>query len=124
MKFIPAGGERTTANLPPLVGRMLADENAYAKTMLEPLTGLREELTAAMLARASEEAGAPALERDGWLYTSARPAGALHPVHRRSRKGVAPELLVDDAERARGTSYFRSTGHQPSPDHRYFAWAE
>src|SRR3546814_13539966 len=34
------------------------------------------------------------------------------------------DLLVDESARAEGQPYFRSTDHQPSPDHRWFAWAE
>ena len=124
MKFIPAGSERTRDNLPELVGTMLKAENDYADAILAPLADERAKLLDAMLARASSDIAAPALEKDGWDYGSARPAGATHAVYTRSRKGGKPEQLVDEAERAKGQPYFRSTGHQPSPDHRYFAWAE
>lgn len=124
MKFIPAGGERTRDNLPEAVGAMLKAENDYADAILAPLADERARLLDAMLARSSGDVAAPALERDGWNYESARPAGAAHAVYTRQRKGAKPERLVDEAERAAGQPYFRSTGHQPSPDHRYFAWAE
>lgn len=124
MKFIPAGGERTRDNLPEAVGAMLKAENDYADAILAPLADERARLLDAMLARSSSDVAAPALERDGWNYESARPAGAAHAVYTRHRKGAKPERLVDEAERAAGQRYFRSTGHQPSPDHRYFAWAE
>ncbi|HEV2598070.1 S9 family peptidase [Sphingopyxis sp.] len=124
MKFIPAGGERTRDNLPEAVGAMLKAENDYADAILGPLADERARLLDAMLARSSGDVAAPALERDGWNYESARPAGAAHAVYTRQRKGAKPERLVDEAERAAGQPYFRSTGHQPSPDHRYFAWAE
>lgn len=124
MKFIPASGERTRDNLPAAVGTMLNAENAYADAMFAPLAEERAKLLDAMLARASGDMAAPALERDGWDYGSARPAGAAHAIYTRSRKGEKPEQLVDEAERAKGQPYFRSTAHQPSPDHRYFAWAE
>ena len=124
MKFIPATGERTRDNLPDAVGAMLKAENDYADAILAPLAGERAKLLDAMLARASGDVAAPALEKDGWDYGSARPAGAAHVVYTRSRKGEKPEQLIDEAARAKGQPYFRSTGHQPSPDHRYFAWAE
>ncbi|WP_447753042.1 S9 family peptidase [Sphingopyxis fribergensis] len=124
MKFIPVDGERTRGNLPEAVGTMLKAENAYADAMLAPLADERARLRDAMLARASGDMAAPALEKDGWDYGSARPAGAAHAIYTRSRKGGKPEQLVDEAARAKGQPYFRSTGHQPSPDHRYFAWAE
>ncbi|MBY8826342.1 S9 family peptidase [Sphingomonas colocasiae] len=124
MKFVPATGERTRDNLPAPVARMLADENAYAEAMLKPLDTLRAELLEAMLARGGAETAAPAIERDGWSYWSAVPPGALHPVHYRRAGDGEPQILVDDAARAKGQPYFRSTGHQPSPDQRWFAWAE
>jgi oligopeptidase B len=124
MKFIPANGERSRDNLPEAVGTMLKAENDYADAILAPLADERAKLLDAMLARASGEVAAPALEKDGWDYGSARPAGAAHAIYTRSRKGGKPEQLVDEAARAKGQPYFRSTGHQPSPDHRYFAWAE
>ena len=124
MKFIPADGERTRDNLPERVGTMLTAENAYADAILEPLASERARLLDAMLSRAAGDMAAPALEKDGWEYGSAMPAGTAHAVYTRARKGAKPELLVDEAARAKGQPYFRSTGHQPSPDHRYFAWAE
>lgn len=124
MKFIPAKGERTRTNLPQAVGQMLADENAYAAAILKPLDAARAELVEAMLARTSGETAAPAQESDGWAYSSTMPPGATHPVFTRSLHGETPQVLVNETARAKGHAYYRSTGHQPSPDHRYFAWAE
>ncbi len=124
MKFIPATGERTRDNLPEAVGAMLKAENDYTDAILAPLAGERAKLLDAMLARASGDTAAPALEKDGWDYGSARPAGAARAIYTRKRKAGKSEQLVDEAARAKGQPYFRSTGHQPSPDHRYFAWAE
>src|SRR3546814_9093766 len=103
---------------------MLADENAYADAMLKPTAAEQAELLRAMLARGSDAAAAPALEKDGWTYSSAIPPGATHARYTRRRDGREPELLVDESARAEGQPYFRRTDHQPSPDHRWFAWAE
>ncbi|HKX89960.1 MAG TPA: prolyl oligopeptidase family serine peptidase [Sphingopyxis sp.] len=124
MKFVPASGERNRANLPAPVAKMLADENAYADAMLKPTGAMQAELLRAMLARSTGADTAPALEKDGWIYSSAIPDGETHPRYSRQGKGDKPELLVDEGARAKGQPYFRSTDHQPSPDHRYFAWAE
>ncbi|NIJ38272.1 oligopeptidase B [Sphingopyxis panaciterrae] len=123
MKFVPEQGERTRDNIPKPVAKMLADENAYAEAMLKPTRALQDELVRAMLARGAGDVAAPAIEKDGWAYSSAIPAGATHARYIRERDGKS-ELLVDEAARAKGQPYFRSTGHQPSPDHRWFAWAE
>lgn len=124
MKFIPPVGERSRINLPAPVAKMLTDENAYAETMLKPLRPAQREFVEAMLARASGAIAAPALARDGWAYSSATPTGGTHPVYGRRRGDTEFETLVDENIRASGQPYFRSTGHQPSPDHRWFAWAE
>ena len=123
MKFVPAGGERTKTNLPDAVGAMLAAENAYADAMLQPLRPMQDAYLGAMLARMTSEIAAPTLQQDGWSYSSAIPPGATLPTYSRVKSGK-PEILVDEAVRAKGQPYFRSTEHQPSPDHRYFAWAE
>ncbi len=124
MKFIPAGGERNRTNLPAPVAKMLADENTYADAVLEPTKAVQAELVRAMLARSSGAIAAPALERDGWTYSSAIPEGEAHARYSRRKGGAKTGLLVDENARAKDQPYFRSTGHQPSPDHRYFAWAE
>ena len=85
MKFIPASGERDRTNLPPAVAKMLADENAYADAVLKPTEGEQAELLRAMLARGSDAAAAPALEKDGWTYSSAIPPGATHARYTRRR---------------------------------------
>jgi oligopeptidase B len=124
MKFIPAKGERTRSNLPKPVAAMLAAESGYAEAMLEPLADLRAELAAAMLARSAGAIAALPFERDGWTYSSAIPPGAVHAVYSRRKGDGAEEMLLDEATRAAGLPYFRSTGHQPSPNHRWFVWAE
>ena len=124
MKFVPEAGERNRTNLPAPVAKMLADENAYAEAVLKPVRAAQDELVAAMLARSSGAVAAPALEKDGWAYAADMPAGATHPVYTRRKGEAAPEILVDESARAAGQPYFRSTGHQPSPDHRWYAWAE
>lgn len=124
MKFVPATGERTRDNLPKPVGAMLAAENAYAEAVLKPLDALRAELLDAMLARSAGEMAAPPIESDGWAYSSRIAPGAVHAVYTRRRTTGPAETLVDEGLRAEGQPYFRSTGHQPSPDHRWFVWAE
>jgi oligopeptidase B len=117
-------GERTRTNLPKAVATMLTGENAYADAVLKPLDGMRAELLEAMLARSTVDVAAPPVERDGWIYSSRIAAATVHAVYSRSRVGSTPEILVDEAERAAGQPYFRSTGHQPSLDHRWYVWAE
>jgi len=124
MKFLPAKGERTRTNLAAPVAKMLGDENAYAEAVLKPVRAEQDALVAAMLARSAGAVAAPAVVRGGWAYSSALPEGAVHAVYSRQKPGGPVETLVDEATRAAGQPYYRSTGHQPSPDQRWFAWAE
>lgn len=124
MRFKPEDGERTRTNLPTAVAKLLADENAYAQAMLAPLAATRERLVDAMLARTAGAVASPPIERGDWAYSSAIPAGTTHPVYSRRRAGGAAEVLLDENARAEGEAYYRTTGHQPSPDQRWFAWAE
>jgi oligopeptidase B len=124
MKFLPAEGERTRTNLPAPVAKMLGDENEYAEAVLKPVRAEQDALVAAMLARSAGAVAAPAVVRGGWAYSSALPEGAVHAVYSRQKGDGAVETLVDEAVRAEGQPYYRSTGHQPSPDQRWFAWAE
>lgn len=124
MKFVPDTGVRTEDNLPAPVAKHLAAENAYAHAMLAPLRSEQEDLLERMLARAAGGVAPPPLLQDGWEYSTVRRPGSVHPVHVRSKPDEPAETLVDDAGRAAGHAYYRSTDHQPSPDHRYFAWAE
>lgn len=124
MKFIPASGTRDVANLPDIVREELLAENEYATKILAPLQAERDRLLEQMLARASDGVATPPITYDGWEYFTGVPPGSVHPLHSRRKPGGETEVLVDDALRAKGHAYYRSTDHQPSPDHRYFAWAE
>jgi len=124
MKFVPKSGVRSEDNLPDAIARHLAAENRYAEAILAPLHHEREALLRLMLTRASSGVEPPPLLQDGWEYTTAIPPGGVHPIHVRRKASKPPEVLVDDADRAAGQAYYRSTDHQPSPDHSFFAWAE
>jgi oligopeptidase B len=124
MKFIPEDGARSLENLPAKLANHLAQEAAYARVMLDPLEPRRDAFLSAMLARSETGEVAPPLMREEWLYYSYVPQGAARPVHVRSRPDGPEQILVDETERAEGHAYYRATDFQPSPDHRYFAWAE
>ncbi len=124
LKYVPAKGSRSFETLPPMVHDQLQAEADYAAAMLAPLQPERERLLAAMLARASGGVAEPPLQRGAWRYASRVPEGGEHALHYRIGADGKEQVLVDEAQRAKGHAYYRTTGHQPSPDHRYFAWAE
>ncbi|GAB5349740.1 S9 family peptidase [Alteriqipengyuania sp. 357] len=124
MKFIPEEGVRSLENLPPRLAGHLQQEADYAHAMLHPLEPRRDAFVSAMLARSGNAQSDPPLMREEWLYYSYVPQGAARPVHVRRRPGGAEQVLIDEAVRAQGHAYYRATDFQPSPDHRYYAWAE
>lgn len=127
MKYIPETGSREMSTLPDMIRQHLEAEAAYAQAALAPCETLRAEILAEMIAR-QPGAGTspPALPGGDWSYLSYYPEGSAHAVYVRrpaSGEGEA-QILLDEAERAAGLAYYRTTGHQPSPDNRYYAWAE
>jgi oligopeptidase B len=62
--------------------------------------------------------------RAGWCYGVTRMPGHPHRVFTRTGPDGREHVLFDEAERAGGHAYYRATGHQHSPDDRWFAWAE
>ena len=125
MKFVPERGTRELATLPaPLRGQLTAEID-YARAMLGPLEPRRTMLLEQMMAHVGEAGAAPELTVHGWQYYDYVPAGGVHAIHaRRPATGGNAQILVDNALRAAGHPYYRATDHQPSPDQRYFAWAE
>lgn len=124
MKFIPRSGLRTFDGLPPRLRRHLDAEMQYARDILQPLAPDIEWFRDRMTARAPD-AGEPAPPAsEGWRYGSEPGPGASHRVFLRGGAGGCVQYLLDEAVRAEGHAYYRATDHQPSPDDRYFAWAE
>jgi oligopeptidase B len=124
IKYVPKAGSRTRDTLPPMIAKALAAEADYAAAILAPLATERADLLAAMLARSGDGIAAPPLPAGPWRYGSRVPAGQSNVVHYRIGADGREQVLLDEGARAKGHAYYRTTGHQPSPDHRYFAWAE
>ena len=124
MKFIPEKGVRTMSNLPDMVRTHLQAEAAYADAMLGVLERRQQAFINAMLARSASSESMPALRNGDWRYMTVRPEDSAYPVHMREHEDGRRETLVDEGARAKGHAYYRASEFQPSPDHRYFAWAE
>ena len=124
MKFIPPSGSRTLETLPAQLRRHLEDEMRYAQEVLHPLQADAADLLARMVQRSPAVVEPPPVFSGGWHYARRLPAGAAHPVFHRAKSNGDDQTLFDEAERARGHAYYRATGHQPSADDRYYAWAE
>ena len=124
MRFIPASGTRTLDTLPYRLRDHLLAEMRYAREVLQPLDPnvrwFLDRLTAG--APQGREPAPDACE--GWRYHVLPSEGGARPVFARTDAGGRTQRLFDEAARAEGHAYYRATDHQPSPDDRYFAWAE
>ncbi|MFN3609755.1 MAG: S9 family peptidase [Hyphomonas sp.] len=126
MKFIPETGTREMGTLPDMIRAHLEAEAAYAGAALAPARALAPEIAAQMAAHLPGDEAPPPVWSGDWAYASHYPEGSGHAVYTRISvdAGAGPEIVLDEAARAEGAAYYRTTGHQPSPDHRYYAWAE
>lgn len=124
MKFVPESGSRTMENLPPRLREHLQAERDYARQLLATLDAPTQAFYEAMASHARSVEGGPAASPPGWTYTAGQRAEGGRKVFTRTHSDGRVQTLVDEAERARGHSYYRATDHQHSPDDRFFAWAE
>lgn len=124
MKYIPRSGTRSLDTLPAPLHAHLAAEMAYADDLLSPLMPLAAQYKALMHARARHEAISLPADSHGWRYGHRVPEGATRRHFYRISPAGEEQILLDEAERAEATHYYRATDHQPSPDDRYFVWAE
>jgi oligopeptidase B len=124
IKYVPASGQRSIETLPAPVREHLLAENVYAKAVLDRVAADEAAFYKTMQARAPLGNAEPGLTRDGWAYDKAYPDGS-HAVYSRRRVGAAKvDMLLDEAVRATGQAYYRTTGQQVSPDGKSYAWAE
>ncbi len=124
MKFIPSTGSRTLDGLPPRLRRHLEAEIEYAQGILDPLAADADRLCKHMAMRAAGFNEPLPASSQGWRYDVKLPAGHTHRIFSRSAPDGTTQELFEETCRASGHAYYRATGHQPSPDDRYFAWAE
>lgn len=124
MKYVPASGTRELETLPEPLRRHLRAEMNYAAQMLRPLEPRARCFYERMMSRAPEVPVLPADAVEGWQYESAVSKMHGHRIFSRRRPGGESQHLLDEGVRAKGHAYYRATGHQASPDDRYFAWAE
>jgi oligopeptidase B len=124
LKYVPASGQRSIETLPAAVRDHLLAENAYARAVLERVAADEAAFFKTMQARAPVGDAEPGLTRGEWAYDKEYPDGS-HALYSRRRIGSSDvETLLDEAPRATGQAYYRTTGQQVSPDGKSYAWAE
>ncbi|HEY8106149.1 MAG TPA: hypothetical protein VIE46_08565, partial [Gemmatimonadales bacterium] len=108
----------------PSVLAYLRAENSYADAAMAHTHSLQEQLFRELVGR-TEEADASVPEPlDEWLYYTRIEPGRQYPVYCRKRGADAPEeTLLDLNHLATGHPHLRLGASEPSPDHRYLAFA-
>lgn len=123
MRFIPPSGTRTLDDLPVRLREHLEAERQYAQAVLRPLEPDVQWFYERLASGAPQMREPMPESPEDWRYHAELAEGCAHRVFFRTGPNGTQRLL-DEAARAKGHAYYRSTDHQPSPDGRYFAWAE
>jgi oligopeptidase B len=102
----------------PKVVAYLEAENAYTKTMLEPVTGLMDELFEELKGRIQKDDETVPYLKNGYHYQTRYRGESEYPLYFRWKEGGqrVEELLFDINELAKGHSYFSDNYHYISPD--------
>jgi len=100
-------------------------ENEYASAILEPTSGLQEEIFSEIKYRTQEtDLAVPAQKGDYW-YATRTEEGKSYAIRLRMRGGPdgASELVLDENAEAEGNDYFRLGNFSVSSDHRLVAYS-
>jgi oligopeptidase B len=104
----------------------LEAENAYANTMLAPLSALRERIFDEIKARVQETDESAPVAENVWEYTSRTFEGSQYSVHCRRLRGEGPDaarVVLDENRLADGHDYFALGGFEVTPDHAILAYS-
>jgi len=104
----------------------LEAENAYREAVLAPTADLQEQMFQEMRGRIKEDDSSVPAPYGDWEYYTRFETGAQHPFYCRRPKGQADgeQILLDANALAEGKAYSSVGSTSPSPDHRYFVYAE
>jgi oligopeptidase B len=113
----------------PEVTAYLEAENAYAESVMAPLTGLREELYQEMLSHIKQTDVSVSFREGDWWYYSRTEEGLQYGIYCRKHGGAAgpnadaaEEVLLDGNEMAKGHAFFAIGDTDISDDGRWLAY--
>lgn len=109
----------------PAVRAYLEAENAYTDAAMRHTEPLQQRLFYELLGRLEETDDSVPEPLDDWLYYTRLEAGRQYALHcrRRARSDAPEELLLDLNGLGEGHPHLRLGLSEPSPDHRYLAFA-
>jgi oligopeptidase B len=99
-------------------------ENAYFESQMGPQAALTETIFQEMKGRVKEDDSSVPQKDGDWIYWSKFEEGAQYRKHfRKSVKGGADQLILDENILAKGKEYFRLGAAEVSPDGKILAYA-
>lgn len=103
---------------------LLEAENAWTRSQLTPLDGLRDRVYDEIVARVQEDDDSAPVPRGDWTYFVRTEAGREQAVHCRApRDGGDEQVLLDENVLAEATGYCQLGALAVSPDQRLLAHA-
>ncbi|HHN67844.1 MAG TPA: S9 family peptidase [Thermopetrobacter sp.] len=110
--------------LPADIRACIEAENAYQQAMMADTEALQERLFAEMKGRIKEDDSSVPVTDGPYAYATTYTPGDQHPrIIRTPRDGGVEEVLLNANAEAQGHDYFNLGDAEPSPDHRWLAWA-
>ncbi|HZS49784.1 MAG TPA: S9 family peptidase [Bryobacterales bacterium] len=109
----------------PEVIRYLEEENRYTEAVMKHTEPLQAALYEEMRRRIKETDLSVPEKIDNYFYYQKTVEGQQYPVFCRKRdaQDAPEEIILDQNALAAGHNYFRLGVHQPSPNHRLFAFS-
>jgi oligopeptidase B len=108
----------------PEVMAYLEAENRYTASVMQPTSGLQEQLYQEMRGRIKETDLSVPEQMDEFLYYTRTEAGGQYPIFcRRRDENGTEEVLLDQNPLAAGHGYFRLGALAVSPDHQRLAYS-
>ena len=103
----------------------LRSENRRTDDTLAGTVGLQEKLYSEMRSKVKEDDSTVPLPYDNYFYYVRFEQGKEYAVHARKKDSLTSpeEVLLNGNEMAKGFEFFELASVQPSPDHRYIAFA-
>ncbi|MFT7543230.1 MAG: oligopeptidase B, partial [Gammaproteobacteria bacterium] len=104
----------------------LKAENAYTKSMLEPVADLQEKLYEELVGRMQQDDSSPPVRRRGFWYRRSVVEGKEYPIYSRAPLDAPDDerILLDVNDMAEGHTYFNVATQRVSPNNKLLAFGE
>ncbi len=103
----------------------IAQENAYAESVLKPSKKIADDFFKEMKARVKEDDSTPPYKIDDYYYYVRYEAGKEYPIYCRKHGSLKAkeEIILNINELAKGKAYYAAALVGPSPNHKLISFA-